>query len=204
MSTKILFALVGVALGWALTELGLFLRLRREDRRLEGPILTDLLEIRHRLFVLDAGIKEISKEIPFSTQDKVQLQRLVLTLFPEPPEFLERYEEALSALARIDPIRAFRLRGQPLIAPFLAQFQSLAATQTDSEIWTTIVQPELLARVKPHIEELILDVACAHSWRSWWQARKLLRKPTLSEADRKWISDVIEKLKKAGGRTIST
>jgi hypothetical protein len=191
--------LLAVALGWLLNELSSLVRLRREDRRAAGPVLTDILEIRHRLLTVDECVKELGKQLQIPSQAQLQFQQYIQTLFPEPPQFIEKYEEAVSTLARVDPIRAFRLRGQPLIAPFLACLQGLAAsTKTDTEIWSTILQPQFLARFRPHIEELILDVARAHGWVTWWRARRRLREPALSEADRKWISDVIDKAKKAG------
>lgn len=191
--------LIAVAVGWLLSELSSLVRLRREDRRAAGPVLADLLEIRHRLLAVDEYVKEVGKQIPIPSQDKLQLQQWMQTLFPEPPRFIEKYEEAVLTLARVAPIRAFRLRGQPLMVPLLASLRGLAAsTKADAEIWGTILEPEFLGRFKPHIEELILDVARAHGWVTWWRARRRLRQPTLSEADRKWISNYIDQLKKAG------
>lgn len=202
--------LLAVALGWLLNELSSLVRLRREDRRTAGPVLTDLLEIRHRLLTLNEAVreyvKELGKHLQLPSQAQLQfqqyLQTLLQTSFPQSPRFIEKYEEAVSTLARVDPIRAFRLRSQPLIAPFLDWLQSLAAsTETDAQIWSTVFEPELLGKFKPHIEELILDVARAHGWLTWWRARRRLRQPALSEADKKWISDLIEKLKKAAETT---
>ncbi len=191
--------LLAVALGWLLNELSSLVRLRREDRRAAGPVLTDLLEIRHRLLTVDAYVKELGKQFQIPPQAQLQLRQHIQTLFPESHTFIEKYEEAVSTLARVDPIRAFRLRDQALIAPFLAWFRGLAAsTETDSEIWIAIFEPEFLGRFKPHLEELILDVACAHGWVTWWRTRRRLREPTLSEADRKWIFDFMEKLRKTG------
>jgi hypothetical protein len=198
--------LLAVALGWLLNELSSLVRLRREDRRTAGPVLTDLLEIRHRLLTLNEAVteyvKELGKQLQLPSQAELRFQQYLRTLlqtsFPRSPRFIEKYEEAVSTLARVDPIRAFRLRSQPLITPFLDWLQSLAASiETDAQIWSTVFEPELLGRFKPHIEELILDVARAHGWLTWWRARSRLGEPALSEADKKWISDFIEKLKKA-------
>jgi hypothetical protein len=207
---NVIVPLLAVALGWLLNELSSLIRLRREDRRTAGPVLTDLLEIRHRLLTLNEAVKEYVKElgkhlqIPPQAQLQFQqyLQTLLQTSFPQAPVFIEQYEEAVSTLARVDPIRAFRLRSQPLIAPFLDWVRSLAASsEPDVRLWNAVVEPELLGRFKPHIEELILDVARAHGWLTWWRARRRLAEPTLSEADRKWISDFIEKLKSAAETT---
>lgn len=196
---NMIIPLMAVALGWLLNEMSSLVRLRREDRRAAGPVLMDLFEVRHRLLVADAYVKELGKRFQIPSQAQLQLQHVIQTLFPEPPRFIEKYEKAVSTLARVDPIRAFRLRGQPLIAPLLTWMQGLAAsTETDAKIWSTIFESEFLGRFKSNIEELILDVARAHGWLTWWRARRRIREPALSEAGRKWISDFMEKLKKAG------
>jgi hypothetical protein len=188
--------------GWLLNELSSLIRLRREDRRLAGPVLTDLLEIRHRITTVNEMTKEyvneVGKHVEIPPQVRLQLQQYFQIQFPQPPQFLEKYEEAVSTLARVDPIRAFRLRDQLLIAPMLTQLQGLAsATRTDTAIWISILEPELLGKFKAHIEELILDVARAHGWLAWWRSRRILRKPILSEADKNWISTIVDKAKKA-------
>src|SRR5579862_3802668 len=165
---RVILPLFAVALGWLLNELSSLIRLRREDRRTAGPVLTDLLEIRHRLVTLNEAIKEylqeLGKHVQLSPQARVQvqqyLQNLLQTSFPQSPDFVEQYEQAVSTLARVDPIRAFRLRSQPFVAPFLNWLQNLAtSTETDAQIWSTVFEPEFLGKFRPQMEELILDVA---------------------------------------------
>lgn len=197
-----IFALLAVALGWFLNELSSVVRLRREDRRASGPVLTSLLEIRHRLLNFDELMRELGKHLRIPSQVRLQLQQYLRTLIPEPPKLIEEYEKAVSTLAFVDPVRAFRLRGQPLIEPYLATVQGLAATtETDAEMWSAIIEPEILGRFRANIERLILEVARAHSWVTWWRVRRRLREPNVSDDDRKMISDLIEKLKKAAEST---
>jgi hypothetical protein len=195
-----LFPVLALILGWALNELGSSLRLRREDRRAAGPVLMDLFEIRHRIVALDAWRKEMITHFPIPAQAQLQLQNIVLTLMPTSPNLAERYEEAVSTLALVDPILAFRLRGLPSLDPLLTQLRGLAALkQVDSEFWSGIGEPTMMAPLIEHLEESILDVAKAHGWRTWWQARGRLKKPTLCEAERAQISDLLTKLKAASG-----
>jgi hypothetical protein len=176
------------------------LRLRREDRRATGPILTDLFEIRHQLVALDAFKKELGKQIQIPAQAQLQLHNYILGLVPSPPKFVERYEEAVSALARVDPIQAFRLRSQPLIGPFLGQLRGMAASdQAGSEFWTRVVEPALQPLFIGHLEELIRDVAWAHGWRTWWRAGRRLKKPIITESDKALISDLLGKVKATSG-----
>jgi hypothetical protein len=195
-----IITLLAVALGWLLSELSTLLRLRREDRRAAGPLLSDLLEIRHRLVALDAFRKELGKQVQIPAQAQLQVQQYIRALVPDPPRFAEKYAEAVSALARVDPIRAFRLRGQPLIGPLLAQLAGLAASdQAASGLWIAVAEPKLLGLLVPHLEELILDVAGAHGWRTWWRVRRRLREPVLSRSDKERIFNFLAEIKKASG-----
>jgi len=194
-----LFPVLTLILGWTLNEVGSSLRLRREHRRSAGPLLTDLLEVRHDLIVLHAVTTELGKKFQIPPQAQLLVQQYIRALIPEPPKFLEKYEEAISTLARADPIRAFRLRGQPLIGPFLAQLRGLAASdEAASGFWISVVEPELLKMIRPHLDQLILDLARVHGWLTWWNTHAQLRKEVPSQSDKKWISDLLAKIKKAG------
>jgi hypothetical protein len=198
MDVAQVITLIAVALGWLLNEVSSLLRVRREDLRAAGPVLRDLLEIRHQLVALDAVINELRKQFPLPPQARLHVQQAIQAFVPSAPRLGERYEEAVSVVARADPILAFRLGGQLLIGPMLAQLRGLAASDpAASEFWDAIGQPKLLGAFKPHLEELILDVARAHGWKTWWRARCRLRSDLLSQTDKDWISEFLAKLKEA-------
>jgi len=190
--------LVGAFFGWLLTELSSLLRLQREDRRAAGPVLTDLLEIRRRVIGLDSAMKRFGDELQIPAPALLQLQQYIRAILPEPPRFVEKYEEAIATLARVDPVQAFRLRGQSFLGPFLAQVENLATTdQAGCELWCKVAKPKLLAQVVPNLEGLILDVARAHGWRTWWAARRHLRKPILDQDFEDFVSEIVAEIKKS-------
>lgn len=187
-----------LVLGWALNEAGSLVRLRREDRRAAGPVLADLLEIRHQLTALEAFRREVATHLPIPAQGLLQLQNFILGFVPATSGMAERYEEAVSTLAHVDPITAFRLRGKTTIGPLLSQLRGLAAAkQAESEFWLKVVEPEMLGAVKPALEALILEVARTHGWTTWWRTRKRLKEPELSEDEKAWVSQFMAKLKVA-------
>lgn len=143
-------------------------------------------------------MKDLELLMQISAQVQLQLEQYVRAHFPDPPRFVEKYEEAVSTLARVQPIQAFRLRNQPLILPFLDELRGLAASElAGSEFWKKVVEPELARIYKPHLEELILDVAKAHGWRTWWHARRQLKKQISSERDEAQFAEYISMLKSA-------
>jgi hypothetical protein len=183
-----LIPVLALVLGWALNEFSSSLRIRREDRRAAGPLLTDLLEMRHRLFGLDAAIAELRAHLPIPPEAEPFLKQLILQLIPEAPKYEERFEDAVREVARGNPILAFRLRGQPFVLPMLSQLRGIAAPdQAASLVWHRIVEPGFLDLLKPNLEDLILEVAKAHGWWTWFRAWRRLKTPlelTPSEKDR--------------------
>ena len=68
-----------------------------------------------------------------------------------------------------------------------------------------MVEPKLLARAVPNLEELILDIARAHGLRTWWHARQHLRKPVLDGDFDEFVSEVVTEIKKkASGSSAGT
>jgi hypothetical protein len=87
-----LFPVLTLVLSWALNEVGSLVRLRREDRRAAGPVLTDLLEIRHSLVGLGATMRRLDKEFQIPAQARLHLQQHIRALVPDPPKLVENYE----------------------------------------------------------------------------------------------------------------
>lgn len=195
-SFSTVFALV---VGWTLNELSASIRLRREDRRVAGPLLGDLLEIRHQLFALDAIVSHLGSQLNLPAQAQLALKQYICQLLPNPLKFSAKFEEAVTQIARVDPILAFRLRGQPIFAQILPQARNLAtADEAASKLWQSVVEPGVLKLLKPQFEELILDVARAHGWWSWFRTRRRLRRPMeLDQIDKDRFSAFITTLKTA-------
>ena len=193
-----IITLLAVALGWLLNELTNLLRLRREDRRAVGPVLRDLLEIRHRLIALDFVLPELKKHFPIPPEAEFPLKQILIAMVPEGPHFAERYEEAVSIVARAEPLLAFRLTNQPVLGRLMNLLRDLVASdQAASKFWATVGEPKLLELVKPLLEELILDVARAHGPLTKWRTRRYLKKPLdLAPDEQQKISAFLSELQK--------
>lgn len=188
-----LITLLAVAVGWLLNELSSLIRLRREDRRSIGPVLRDLLEIRHRLFALDSAIAELKRHLPIPAEAESPLKQVLSMLVPPPPRLQERYDEAVSIVARANPLLAFRLGYQPTLETLLASLRNLAASDpATSKLCSSTVEPALLHLFKPRLDELILDVAQAHGFLTKWRARRILRRPMqLTQEEQQQISHLL-------------
>lgn len=194
-----LITLLAVAVGWLLNELSSLIRLRREDRRSIGPVLRDLLEIRHRLFALDSAIAELKRHLPIPAEAESPLKQVLKMLVPPPPRLQERYDEAVSIVARANPLLASRLSRQGSLEPYLNKLGQLAASDpAASNFWSTVVEPFLLQLVKPNLDELILDVAKAHGFLTGWRVRRTLKKPMeLTQHEQQQISNLLSQAQTA-------
>jgi hypothetical protein len=184
---------VAVVLGWFLNEVSATLRLAREDRRVAGLVLNDLLEVSHRLRALDSTIGELKKYFPLSLETEMTLKQALDLIVPEAPHFADRYEEAVSIIARSDPLLPFRLGNQPMMGRLMAWLRGLAASdQTASIFWTSVGEPGLLKLFNPHLEELIRDVARVHGWRTRWRTGRTLKKPLeFTKEEHEWVSSLL-------------
>jgi hypothetical protein len=194
-----IFPVLTLILGWALNEVGSSLRLRREDRRAAGPLLADLLMLRHQLFALENVVAHLRSHVQFPAQVELWLKQYICQAGPEPSKFAEKFEEAVTQIARADPILAFRLRGQPFLGQVLPQWRAIImADETASKIWQGTVEPGFLKLVKPHLEQLILDVAWVHGWWAWFRTRRRLKRPLeFAQAEKDGISAYLAALQAA-------
>jgi hypothetical protein len=198
MDTSSLIPVGTLLLGWGLSEVSASFRSRREDRRAVGPVLKDLLEIRHRLIGLDAALAELKKYLPIPPEASLPIKQALSTLVPEAPRFAERYEEAVSIVARADPLLSFRLGGQSRVGPLIGWLRGLIAPdQAASKFWGGVGEPQLVNLFRPHLEELILDVARTHGPLTRWRTRRYLRKsPHLAPDEQQMLSAFLSDLQK--------
>ncbi len=153
------------------------LRLRREDRRAIGRALANLMEIRHRLL----GVKRISDEVTerfkLSPQERLSSKSFLENILPDLQNLSEGYEKCVDTIASADPLLAFQLRSKDLLNPYISQIGSIASMDENSAaIWSRI-EAQLIELANPEFERLILRLSRLHSWRTWFYARRYVKKP---------------------------
>jgi len=115
MGTEYWGGIVTLLIGWCLEELGDRLRSRREERKPFARATADLLEMRHRFLSVRTALGEIKKHLQFSPDAESALRAYVDALLPQADDLQQRYNEAVSLVAGIDPISSPRTR--PLAMP---------------------------------------------------------------------------------------
>lgn len=118
---------LGVAFGWFLNQLGVWWRVRREDKRTLKKVLHNLLEVHHLLGrfdnkkTIEEVVEKITKDIPPKVNTKEFRNELNALVEEMIFEFLgkvtvqdlkqleQKYELAIAELSQIDPIRSYYL-----------------------------------------------------------------------------------------------
>lgn len=169
---------VGVALGWFLTQLGQWLVLRREEKKAISRALSELLEIRHRFLAIPKAVEFLSQHFPIPPDGQMAMKVALARLFPPDVDLAKRYGEAVSLVAGCNPILGFRLRSQDLVSPLFDTLRQMALADSQASIaLLSKLERELMGQLKPHLEQLLRELAWMHGSMTWWDVRCLLKRP---------------------------
>lgn len=167
------YTLLGVGLGAALTQVATWVNMRQADKRNIKEALYSLLEFDYALTglvrlnaSLPLMVRLLKKQFPIAIppQIEVELDKLLTSLlrdtftpiFSQPlTELRESYHASLLKLAPIDPIGAYRLRGQADVMqrlPTMVQaMQAAGAKHLDMDS-SKPPPPELMSFFQQHLE----------------------------------------------------
>ncbi len=141
-----ILSLIGVFVGWGLTQLTNYFNIYLNDRRTLRETLYFLLEMQHQIETIksiDEGansyLQTLNLSIPNFTSSQEEYDqvlhvfRKMIIDFHNPriqielQELNESYDNCLLKLASVDPISAFRLKGKNKIISYLNQWNNYAS-----------------------------------------------------------------------------
>ena len=168
---------VGVVLGWLLSQLGQWFAARRDEKKAIARVLSELLEIRHRLLAIPRIAELLSQHFPIPPESQTAIKIAIARLFPADVDMGKRYGEAVGLVAACNPILGFRLRSQDVASPLFDTMRQLALADSPATATAlTRVEAELMGHLRPHLDELIKEIAWLHSWSTWWRIRHRLNR----------------------------
>ena len=114
---------LGIVLSWVLNQASAYLTTERERRARIRGVLAELLEIRHTLLVqpkLTNPVDVVLRFLPpalqatatLPTEARQAVEGLWAQLAPDSSALEQRYERAVAALAELDPVLSYQLRGK--------------------------------------------------------------------------------------------
>jgi len=177
MSKEYWAGIVTLLIGWCLKELGDRFRLRREERKPFAIAIADLLEMRHRILSVSTALGEIKKRLPIPPEAEIALKTFVDAILPQTEDLHRRYNEAVSLVAAVNPILAFRLRCKDEYLPLMQKLRPLLTADSLTRPFVGQVENTLSSVFTEDIEELITELAKAHGVATWLRIRRRLSKP---------------------------
>ncbi|MBT3067964.1 hypothetical protein [Rhodoferax sp. U11-2br] len=157
------FPLLGVVVGAAMTGFGQLYKTRQERKRILALALSDLLEVRHRVVTLNAGIRHLQELGKISAADMPHCRNLINQLIPTDAKLDVRFDEAVTLLAGIDPVFAFELRSKNLFPQFMNGLRLMATGHGDVSVVMDTVENKLIEFATTNFDEAVLRVAKQHS-----------------------------------------
>jgi hypothetical protein len=141
--------LVGVLLGWSLTQITNYFNFYLADRRTLKETLYFLLEMRHQISAIksiedgiESYMRQLKAAVPSISSNEVEylkahsILRKIITDFNYPrielelQEMTDNYDKCLLKLSTVDPIIAYKLKGKNKIVTYLNQWNNYATNHT--------------------------------------------------------------------------
>lgn len=169
---ELLLPLLGVVLGAVISGAGVFWKARTERKRLIAAALAELLEVRHQLVSVDAVFGELRKRVELPSEAIPVLRGFLANFFPADPELRSRYSAAVNTLASVDPLLAYRLRSKDAAPEMLEEIRKFSAVSGMDVNQVEAYAATLHQLIGPHLDEVVIELAAAHSWRT---KRRVLR-----------------------------
>ncbi len=199
MSAEYWAGVVTLVIGWSLKELADRLRLRREERKPFAKAIADLLEMRHRLLSVSTAVAEVKTRLPITPDAEVALRAFFHNILPQTEDLQRRYNEAVSLVASIDPILAFRLRSQDEFSPFMQKFCPLLAADNLTRPFLIQIEESLSSAFIKNIEELTIQLGKAHGLVTWWRIRNRISKPRSTPKEVHELLHILDKIRQPAG-----
>jgi hypothetical protein len=165
-----------LVIGWFLSAINPYLSERRERRKAIARALADLLEIRHRLVVIDSAVNELSKIVSIPTEVEMQIRLVFQNLSAKWHQVGQQYSESVTLVKSIDPLLGFKLQSKDELQPMLSDMFAVVAETKDMKavtIWKSI-NVVILREAESDLDELIKKLALKRSLWARWRVNKIL------------------------------
>jgi hypothetical protein len=171
----LILPLVGVVVGWVLNEFSHVFRLRREERRAIGRVLSDLIGIRRHLLAVKVMAEQIGKHGNFSAQEQVYFQWIIDSFMPELEDFHNKYQESVKIVSGIRPVLGFWLGLQDQSRPVIRRIREVMAINEQASTKWLELSPHLTDTES--LDGIIVKLARLHGWRTLYNVKNHLKEP---------------------------
>lgn len=173
---QIIAPLIGVLLGGILSVYGQRYRSKQERRRTIGLALSDLLEIRHQLVTVDVIVRHMRNHVEIPPASLPMIRNAVDTVIGKNGGLDERYNNAISLLAGLDPVLAFSLRSKNAVPHLLSTMRNVGIDSGADLSSLEMLESSIRAMALPKLNDAILTLARHHSYSTEKAVNKILDK----------------------------
>ena len=196
-SIQLVLPLVGVILGSLLTGIGALISSRKNRKRAIGAALADLLEIRHRMVAFGSIIHNIKSISGIGPDQMPALRGHMDRIIPIDTGLDERYSAALTLLAGMDPILAFKLRSKNDIPKVISNLRSMALASGSDLASFEDYETKLRAAVLPSLNSSVLSLAGEYSIFTKYKIHKLIKDSgKFSSEAQQFLDEMLSKMNK--------
>ncbi|HEY2496113.1 MAG TPA: hypothetical protein VGK24_03510 [Candidatus Angelobacter sp.] len=165
-----------LVIGWLLSAINPYLSERRERRKAIARALAELMEIRHRLGIVEYAMDTIGKVVNIPPEAEMQVRIIFQTLFAKLQQVGQQYAESVTLVKSIDPVLGFKLQSKDELQPMLNNVFALIAQANDPQaaaVWKSI-NLVILKEAETDLSELIKKLAMKRSIWTRWRVNKML------------------------------
>jgi len=167
---------VALVIGWFLSAINPYISERRERRKVIARALAELMEIRHRLGVVENAMDMVGKVVNIPPEAEMQVRVAFQTVFTKLQQVGQQYAESVTLVKSIDPVLGFKLQSKDELQPILNNVFALVAQANDPKaaaVWKSI-NLVILKEAESDLNELIKKLALKRSIWTRWRVNKML------------------------------
>jgi hypothetical protein len=191
---NLVWPLITLIIGWLLGEAGHRRRELSNDRRAIAKALADLLEVRYQTIGFKAFMDGFAERFKIPKQQIPIVLNYIKEILPNTDNLQTRYNDAVDAIAAANPILGFRLRSRDEITKYISALRRLSATDPTASLAFQDIEAFVLDAAKAPMDEIILDLAREHGFRTHWKLKRRLSKPAYDPKDLEELFSRLEKL----------
>lgn len=156
--------LFGVVLGWALTGLGGLFRSHSERKKAIATALADLLEVRHRVVGIDVVVKEVRERINAPPEAIPIVRNFLDSVIPVDASLHDRYNNAVSVLAGVDPLLAFSMRSKNILPQVISSLRGLGIKSGTDLGQLEHMEGSVITTAVQVLNECVMELAEQHGY----------------------------------------
>ncbi len=158
-----LLPVISLVFGIILTEFFHWLRIRRDDLKSIGLLISYLLEIRHEIKSIDLLISEVKKRQPIKLEEGIKLDAIIDYFIPRSEELHKKYDDAVDLVSKFDPILGFRLRAKDQFRPMMQKLRLIVFGRRDTTLTFNSMDEMIKKEYLKVIDQTLLELAKRHS-----------------------------------------